>query len=447
MSHRFTPSSVTQDRRLFRRLAFSTGLLFIIGSILVTGIFLIGTGQPEGSLSARLHGSPMNTPIQFFPIGNEAGTPTQHPPAPGCLAQPGAPASPAGPNVGSTPPSGQAPAASSPHPCGPLQQASAPPAQPSAPPATGPMGQTACQEESPYGMTTIHADHQLTQEFGQLGICWVRLQMNATDIEPAPGVFTWTQLDLAVSQMNAAGIHIDFPLRCFSANSFNAPKLPMPEQMAAYASALASRYDGQHGHGTIDAFEILNEEADFEAPGDYGPLLQAGYQAIKAANPTARVGMYGTYRPNIAHVQAVMSAIANGYSQDLDFANFHYYAHGLDPATSDAEHPSLQEVIQTMHQILPGKPIWITEVGWPTSPLPGIQAVSPQTQAQFLQEVMETARQSGVVERVFWFTLDYGNQPDSIFPPGGPLPAFFTYQQEVAQHPSWQTDPTLSPQP
>jgi hypothetical protein len=165
--------------------------------------------------------------------------------------------------------------------------------------------------------------------------------------------------------------------------------------------------------------------------------LQAGYQAIKAVDPTFLVGMYGMARPSLAHVQAELSAL-RPYASFLDYLNFHYYAHGGDPAVSTNDHPSFAAEWRLMAQLLPGKPIWCTEVGWPISPLPGIQAVSPAVQAQYLQEVMTEAATSGVIQRVFWFTLNYGNQPDSIASNNQPLPAFATYQALVQVFPVWR---------
>jgi hypothetical protein len=272
------------------------------------------------------------------------------------------------------------------------------------------------------------------QEFGQLGICWLRFQMSASMIERGPGTYDWSALDQAVAAMNAAGIHIDFPIRCFGPGAcFKNPSLPTASHLSQFATALATRYNGKSGHGRIDAFEIGNEEYDFFPPSAYGPFLKVGYLAIKSVSPDAFVGMYGTYRPSLSHIQAVMSAIASGYSQYLDFANFHFYEHGGDPRVTTADHPSFNSVWQAIHAILPDKPIWCTEVGWPTSSLPGIRAVSPQEQAANLRYVMEQAAASQAIRKVFWFTLDYGSQPDSISPNGSPLPAFYTYQDVVKQ--------------
>ena len=127
-------------------------------------------------------------------------------------------------------------------------------------------------------------------------MCWVRLQIHEFDIQTSTGTYDWSRVDTAVSFLNAAGIHIDFPIQCFSGSCFSNPVLPTVGQMIQYASALASRYDGKHGHGVIDAFEIGNEEYDFFPPSAYGPPLEAGYQAIKAVDPSAMVGTYGVYR-------------------------------------------------------------------------------------------------------------------------------------------------------
>src|SRR5258708_18309650 len=298
----------------------------------------------------------------------------------------------------------------------------------------GHRGSLGCSQESPYGFTTINANTQLVAAYRALNVCWVRLQVHEADIQTAPGVYDWSQVDTAVALLNAAGIHIDFPIQCFGGSCFSNPVLPTVEQMTQYATALASRYDGKHGHGTIDAFEIGNEEYDFFPPSAYGPLLEAGYQAVKAAYPAALVGSYGVYRSYLPHVLAVMNTLANGYSKYFDFVNFHYYAHGGDPRISASDHLSFNAEWQAIHATLPTKPICVTEVGWTTTPLAGIQPVSPQTQATYLQYVTQAAATSGVVQRIFWFTIDYGNQGDTIYPPRGPLPPSYMLHQFI--HPT-----------
>lgn len=293
-----------------------------------------------------------------------------------------------------------------------------------------------CNQQSPYGFTTINANARLVTEYRALNVCWVRLQVHESDLQTAPGSYNWSRLDATVAFLNAAGIHIDFPIQCFGGSCFSNPVLPTVEQITQYASALASRYDGKHGHGSIDAFEIGNEEYDFFPTDVYGPLLKAGYQAIKAVYPSAIVGTYGIYRPFLPHVLDVMNAL-NRYSAYFDFLNFHYYAHGGDPRVSSSDHPSFDAEWQAIHVAFPSKPIWVTEVGWTTKPLAGMVPVSPQTQATYLQYVSQAAAASGAVQRIFWFTINYGNQPDTIDPPTGPLPAYYALQSFIRQRPLW----------
>lgn len=303
-----------------------------------------------------------------------------------------------------------------------------------------------CTASSPYGFTTINADTQLVAAYKQLNVCWLRYQIPESAIEITKGSYNWQQLDTIVVAMNAAGIHLDVPLECFQApgyTCFGHPYEPGPTEMAAFATQLAMRYDGKHGHGTIEAFEIGNEEYDFYPASSYGPILQAGYQAIKAVYPQAIIGMYGTFLSSLSQTRDLMTTLyASGYGAYMDFMNFHYYNGGNSPAVTVGDHPSFDLKWQTMHTIaaqygFANKPIWSTEVGWTISPLPGRLAVSPQLQAQYLMYVMSEAANSGMIKRVFWFTIDYGNQGNSIYPTNGPLPAFYSLQKFVQQRPQW----------
>jgi hypothetical protein len=321
-----------------------------------------------------------------------------------------------------------------------------------------------CTPSSPYGFTTIHADSPLVSVYRQLDVCWVRYQYHWSKIETSPGVYDWSQVDAAVAAMSAANIHVDFAIQyappwdltqVCSANGQHF--LPGPAQMQTFATVLATRYDGKHGHGYISSYEIGNEEYDSyyvagmgnnqpcRSASYYGPVLKAGYQAIKAASPQALVGMFGLWWHNEPHIQDFMTYLfANGYGPYMDYMNFHYYHSGGDPSSSNGDDPSFNQEWQTMHTIADhygfgNKPIWVTEVGWPTTSgaLPGSDTVSPQTQAQYMQYVLDESAKSGVVQRVFWFTINYGHQRDSIYPPTGPLPAFYTMQAMVRTRPQW----------
>ncbi|HLX55439.1 MAG TPA: glycosyl hydrolase [Ktedonobacteraceae bacterium] len=325
----------------------------------------------------------------------------------------------------------------------------------------GPAGP--CTSNSPYGFTTIHADSLLVSAYKQLDVCWVRYQYHWNKIETSPGVYDWSQVDAGIATMNAAHIHVDFAIQ--SAPTWDLTQvcpadglhyLPGPSQLAQFATVLATRYDGKHGHGYIDSYEIGNEEYDNHyVPGlgnnqpcrsasIYGPVLKAGYQAIKAVSPNALVGMFGLWWHYEPHIQDFMTTLfSNGYGQYMDYMNYHYYHSGGDPSVTNGDDPSFDTEWQTMHSIaakygFANKPIWITEVGWPTTTFSGAgTTVDPQTQSQYMQYILNESAKSGVVQKVFWFTIDYGRQSDNIDPPTGPLPAFTTIQTMVRQKPLW----------
>ena len=324
----------------------------------------------------------------------------------------------------------------------------------------GPAGP--CTFNSPYGFTTINADAGLVSVYKDLDVCWVRYQYHWDKIETSPDVYDWGPVDAAIQTMNQAGIHVDFAIQ--SAPSFRqtvmcygTPYLPGPDQMAQFATVIATRYDGKHGHGKIDSFEIGNEEYDNHYVGSaaasevcrsaitYGPILKAGYEAIKAADPNALVGMFGQWLHDISHIRTFFTDLfSHGYGQYMDYMNFHFYNGDADPSISHGQIPSFNEWWQTMHSIaaqygFASKPIWVTEVGWATAvTLHESAPIAPQLQAQYLQYVMTQAAQSGVIQKVFWFTINYRNQGDSLYPDNrGKLPAFFTYQDIVRQKPQW----------
>lgn len=331
-----------------------------------------------------------------------------------------------------------------------------------------PVGNGHCSKDSPYGFTTIHADDQLAAVYRQLNVCWVRYQYhwgvdgNKPGIETSPGVYNWNDIDTAIQTMNKAGIYVDFAIEYapkwdLVQTCFGTPYLTGPDQMRQFATILATRYDGKHGHGFISSFEIGNEEYDqhfsgsqatseqCRQAGNYGPILQAGYEAIKAANPNVTVGMFGQWYHNINHIRTFFTDLfSQGYGKYMDYMNFHYYNGGFDPAETRNTVPSFDLWWQTMHQIATqygygSLPIWVTEVGWPTHPTNNPnQPVPPDVQAQYLQYVMDEAQKSnGIVKKVFWFTINYGNQGDNIDPPNGPLAAFGVYKQLVQQMPLW----------
>ncbi len=315
----------------------------------------------------------------------------------------------------------------------------------------------------PYGFTVYTVFRAETVAYlEQLHIDWIRYQLNWRDIEPLPGQYDWSKLDAAVALANAHHIHMTFPIQAapewaLSQTCANRKLLPGPTETARFAQTLAQRYDDQHGHGSIESYEIGNEEFDSlwtrdwnqsiacRQPTLYGPVLQAAYLAIKQVSPQALVGMNSMWWVNKPHVHDYMNWLyQNGYGQYFDFANFHYYICDGDPSETQQERPSFTAEWQTIHQVMQQygdgtKPIWVTEIGWNISSVDQDPTciVSPQQQAQYLMEATQAAMASHVIQHIFWYTIDRGDDGMSITQSSGNLPSFSALQDFIKRHPTW----------
>ncbi len=351
-------------------------------------------------------------------------------------------------------------------------------ASPTSSPAPGRQpipGTVSPSQTGPYGFTILR---RLTPEtiayLKELRITWVRYQLDWAHIEAQPGQFDWSELDSAVSLVNASGMHIDFPLQlapdwALSQTCGGKPLLPGAKEMTQYASALAQRYNGRNGHGYIDSYEIGNEEFDEHLPRNkkivasncsqvnfvsfYGPVLKAGYQAIKSQSPQALVGMAAIWWVNTPHIRSYLDWLyQNGYGDYFDYANFHYYPCAGNPNTAapgnptitDGDRPSFDLEWQTFHEIMAQygdsrKPVWVTETGWAISNINQAQRciVSPEQQAQFMSYLLTEAAKSHVVQQLFWYTIDLKNDGMSITQFSNKLPGFYTLQRFIQQQPLW----------
>src|SRR5207245_721764 len=224
---------------------------------------------------------------------------------------------------------------------------------------------------------------------------------------------------------------------------------------------------GRNGHGYVASFEIGNEEYDgywggswantlpCRAANYYGPVLRAGYEAVKAQSPNALVGMFGMWWVDTGHVQSYMTWLyANGYGRYMDFANFHYYPGG-NPAVTSGSTPSFDLEWSTIHavQVAYGdaaKPVWCTETGWAVSSVNqgSNPVVTLAQQSQYLQYVLDSSRNSGVMQPVFIYMIsDTGYDGMNIYTPSGPLPSYNMLESYMAQYPAWGAAPSPTPTP
>jgi O-antigen ligase len=139
---------------------------------------------------------------------------------------------------------------------------------------------------------------RVLDDVGSLGFVWVRQRFPWRQIEPEAGVRDWALWDALVAETSARGLGIiavldDPPAWALRHDAYPLPCLP-PCQADAYArfvSAFAQRY-----REAIDHYQVWDEPnlsrswgGGHVAPCGYAVLLQAAYEAIHAADPTAQV--------------------------------------------------------------------------------------------------------------------------------------------------------------
>ncbi len=181
---------------------------------------------------------------------------------------------------------------------------------------------------------------------------------------------------------------------------------PDVAKFAAYAGAVADRYDG-----LVSAYEIWNEPnaypywAPQPDPAAYTRILKAAYSAINAEDPEALVvaGVLGAITSDEqgyamdarTFVEAMYANGAKGYFDALSFHPYQYttpFSEGAyseeKPWNADSPLEMLIAIRQTMIENGDtAKRIWATEYGLHTS---GPGAVTPQHQADYIADFLSS---------------------------------------------------------
>ncbi|MHB0877351.1 MAG: LysM peptidoglycan-binding domain-containing protein [Anaerolineae bacterium] len=295
-------------------------------------------------------------------------------------------------------------------------------------------------------MFDVDLDSVMTATEG-LGFTWVKQQIEWKLFEPSRGQINWDALDRIVDAATRHGVRVLFsvakaPNWARPADSdFSVDGPPAnPSDYATFVGALAGRYRGR-----VAAYEVWNEQnlwyewggkGKLSASG-YVALLQAAYQAIKAADPGAIVVSGGLTPTGVndgyiafddVHYLAQMYAAGAGSYFDALGAHPSGYN---NPPGDTPEYNSTDTAqfkghwsfyfrrYQQLHDVMAlngqgGKPIWFTEFGWSsqTPPPAGYEYAadnSEEEQAAYLRAAIEAARQLPYVGVMFVWNLNYAS--------------------------------------
>jgi hypothetical protein len=232
------------------------------------------------------------------------------------------------------------------------------------------------------------------------GISWIRDEVYWSEIEKKKGFFDFPpQYDYYLKAAQTRGIQVllilDFGNALYSGAEKGGPATEAERAaFARYCGEVVERY-GPFG---VRHFEIWNEPnasmfwKPRPNPEDYAQLLEAAYKSCKEVDPGSTVLGCSTSGTDVDFIGGVIAA---GGGRFMDAVSFHPYCQPSPPEER------LLSDISRLKALAPGKPLWITEIGYPTHT--GASGVPEETQANFLVRTFLLAGSSPAVERAFWY--------------------------------------------
>ncbi|MCP4361262.1 MAG: cellulase family glycosylhydrolase [Chloroflexi bacterium] len=315
----------------------------------------------------------------------------------------------------------------------------------------------------------------------QLGLDWVKAQIQWWLIHPSPDAGQWFFYDAVVDEaakndLNLMLSVVGAPAWTRAAGGENGPPDDYNEY-AKFLTELINRYPGK-----IGAIEVWNEQnldrewqtANGISPEDYVRFLQVAHDAIKAADPNIVVisgalaptgdGDWVRWADDFAWMDRALAAGMltyadcvgahhNGYNIGPDVA-FDQTGSAPDAATAQFRGPfdnphhswsfktTLDTYAQKIQAVDSNAKLCVTEFGWASSEgydtVPtGFEFANDNTleeQSQYITQAFQQMHGSGNVWLAFFFNFDFGNKgsgptddpvPYSVLDVNGiPRPAF-----------------------
>jgi hypothetical protein len=237
------------------------------------------------------------------------------------------------------------------------------------------------------------------------GVCWIRIDVDWSRIQPEPDRFEWASTDRAVAGARARGMEVLAMIGytpAWARPDGTSDKHPPTDigAFSAFADAAARRYHSLD----VNTWEVWNEpnlNSFWEPnpdPESYARLLVATSNAIRAVDSEAFIVAAGLSPAsdspdgsNISPVTFLDRLYRAGAADSFDAVAMHPYSYPVNPtAEVPLNHfaivtPELREVM-LIHGDEESR-IWATEYGAPTGT--SAQAVGVEEQAQFLADAVD----------------------------------------------------------
>ena len=284
--------------------------------------------------------------------------------------------------------------------------------------------------------TTLRTYEEDIKYLKDLGVGAIRVPLRWQFIKLRPGEYDWRDVDRLLKEAQTKQIDVLFTIRTMfrvtplkraprkGVIQINPPSMDMKE-WAHFVKILADRYKGQGLNYEIE--NEVNEATSWKGtPEEYLELLKKGYEAIKKADPKAKVlpsamgcGIGRSLKLGSEDKQAwkwhdgwlerVLS------TKKFDAVSVHDYYFPSEIVANDLTFRSyLKHIREVMKKLGSGNlPIWITETGFVSlaADVGGrTDKGSPEKQAQWLTEAYQQAFECGV-ERIYWSLLCDRKEP------------------------------------
>ncbi len=251
-------------------------------------------------------------------------------------------------------------------------------------------------EPSPYGIcahVSRSSDHALAAEEFKLmrraGIRWARTDFDWTSVQKRQGGdWDYSMFDATVDLAEKAGITI-LPILDYDV-PWASPAYQHLDLWLEYVRKTVTRYQDR-----LRYWEVWNEQdlvgfwKETPNPANYTTLLKATYQEIKKIDPDLQVLLGGVSGIPYEYIEGIYQAGGANY---FDAMAVHPYRY---PDTPEAH--SLKGDLEKLKALMsqygdPNKPVWITEIGWPTHQVP----------ASLLTDVIRCGLKTVAPERTNW---------------------------------------------
>ena len=298
-------------------------------------------------------------------------------------------------------------------------------------------------ELSPFGIGSSSVrsrDHsKWMPQMVAIGLRDLRSCTTGWSAEPEQGVWSWTAIDEKLAYLEGIGVNSGITFNGLAKWNTKDLKggLPM-KSLPEWANMVGEVV--KHTRGRVKYFEVWNEPPNGtrNAPAsDYAKVVISTYDAAKAANPAALVGL----ATKSVHVNYLDQAIKAGAKGHFDYITLHPYEIMGTIVKHPGSEPMYMSIASTVRKMLaaqdPAKinvPIILTEIGFDTK-----QGNDNQTRAVIMAYTMGIAQGIASIQ---WFEgMDGDSGPLGLLDKkGNPRPAYHALGQLVRQlgrHPNY----------